>query len=268
MTTLTFIIPVRHYENAKNWSKVKSNLEETLKSISMQTDTSWKAIVVANHGSDLPTIPHENIKVKHVDFDPNPIFEQKDSDLEVFHNAFRIDKGRRVLVGMLDSLDTDYYMIVDDDDFVSKEITSYVKQNLGANGWYINKGYIWPDKSSFLLGVDEFYKKCGTCFIVRKDLYNLPESFTLASQQYICDFLGSHMFIKNYLDTQNTNLMPLTFEGAVYRAGHGESHSKSNKVFRRLLINKTLLKSPVKLIKNICRVRLFKCVTHDNFVKK
>lgn len=265
MTVLTFIIPVRHFQNAKNWQKVKSNLEETLKSISMQTDPSWQALVIANTGSDLPQMPHENIKVKYVDFDPNPLFEQKDADLEVFHDAFRIDKGRRVLKGMLDSLDTRYFMIVDDDDYVNKNITSYVKKNIGENGWYIEKGYIWPDQSQFLLAVNEFYKKCGTCFIVRKDLYNLPKSFSDATQKYICDFLGSHMFIKNYLENTKQALLPLPFEGAIYRAGHGESHSKSNDVFRRLLINNKLLKTPVKLLKGLLNIRLFSVVTRSNF---
>ena len=51
---LSFVIPVRHQENARDWNRVKENLSQTVASISGQTHSSWDAVIVANHGATLP----------------------------------------------------------------------------------------------------------------------------------------------------------------------------------------------------------------------
>ena len=72
---LTFVIPVRHQDNARDWGKLKSNLTATVKSIASQESTDWKAIIVANRGADLPALP-AGFDVKWVDFASNPLHEQ------------------------------------------------------------------------------------------------------------------------------------------------------------------------------------------------
>jgi exopolysaccharide biosynthesis predicted pyruvyltransferase EpsI len=97
-------------------------------------------------------------------------------NVEDFREAFRADKGRRVLKGMLRARDSRFFMIVDDDDFVSARIAQFVSENGGANGWIINHGYIWDHGGKLLLGHDDFNHICGTSLIVRADLYGLPEN--------------------------------------------------------------------------------------------
>ncbi|MGO7360364.1 galactosyl transferase, partial [Rhizobium ruizarguesonis] len=46
MTLVTFIIPVRHQENARDWSRLKANLTQTVASISKQTNGDWRGIIV------------------------------------------------------------------------------------------------------------------------------------------------------------------------------------------------------------------------------
>jgi len=54
---LTFIVPVRHPENARDWTRVRQVLEQTAASIAGQESDEWSAVVVANSGSDLPPLP-------------------------------------------------------------------------------------------------------------------------------------------------------------------------------------------------------------------
>ena len=223
---LTFVIPVRHQDNARDWRRVKQILAQTVCSISAQEGEGWKAVIVANHGADLPPLPHR-FDVKRVDFAPNAMHEQGNLDREEFWEAFRIDKGRRVLAGMLHAGDVGHFMIVDDDDFVSRKLTSFVANNSNSNGWVIRDGYIWSEGSGFLFLHPDFSGLCGSSHIIRADLYKLPPSIDAASGFDITRLLGSHRFIHGYLDAEGTPLAPLPFPGAIYRVGNAQSHSRT-----------------------------------------
>lgn len=250
---LTFIIPVRHQENAKDWGKLKQNLASTMKSISSQKNQDWKGIVVANHGADLPPMP-PGFEVKWVDFPPNRLHEQGNVDKEQFYEAFRIDKGRRVLSGMLHAGEMQHVMIVDDDDFVSNRLSTLALENPKANGWYIRDGYVWGEGTNYVYEFSDFSKLCGTCYVIRADLYQLPASFEAASEDYIKRMLGSHIVIRDHLAQTNTPLAPLPFVGAVYRVGHAGAHSKSVGVFTQYF-PKGLLKQPLELVRRLKRLR-------------
>jgi hypothetical protein len=54
---LTFVVPVRHPESAKEWGRLKANLAQTVRSIAAQDVGGWKAVIAANAGLDLPALP-------------------------------------------------------------------------------------------------------------------------------------------------------------------------------------------------------------------
>jgi hypothetical protein len=93
MTLVTFIIPVRHPDNARDWSRLKANLAQTVASISNQTSDDWRGIIVANEGADLPDLP-ERFCVERVTFPPNDMHERGKASIEAFRDAFRADKVR------------------------------------------------------------------------------------------------------------------------------------------------------------------------------
>lgn len=255
MPLLTFIIPVRHQDNARDWGRLKANLVQTVASISNQTHNDWRGIIVANEGADLPDLP-ERFGVERVTFPPNNLHEIDKADIEAVYDAFRADKGRRVLAGMLAARDSRFFMIVDDDDFVSARIVEHVSQNPDTNGWTIDRGYIWDDGGSLLLGYDEFNHLCGTSLIVRSDLYGLPERFEDASLDWIKSMLGSHVRIADILAGRGTPLSTLPFRGAVYRVAHGGSHSKAPSLVRKYFLSGEALRRPRRLLRNLGRLRL------------
>jgi hypothetical protein len=126
--TVAFIIPVRHPSNAKNWQGLLSRLEQTVKSITAQSNPSWCAVIVANVEAELPSLP-EGFHVERVCFPPNPNYNKSEGNLEIVYDSFRADKGNRVLAGMKAVRDARFFMVVDDDDFVSSEITSFAVAN-------------------------------------------------------------------------------------------------------------------------------------------
>ena len=253
-TLVTFVIPVRHQANSKDWIKLKSNLAQTISSIASQTELHWRAVIVANEGADLPSVPN-GFEIVRVNFEPNKMYEQQGNDKEVFYDAVRLDKGRRILKGMLQVRDTAFYMVVDDDDFISNNLVSYVAQNKNANGWKISDGYVWGDGGKLLFIHHDFANFCGTSLIIRSDLYSLPANFEGASDEYIKTMLGSHVKISKILADKGTPLANLPFLGAVYRIGHAGAHSKSPSLIKKYYFNRYLMIRPLKLLRNLLNLR-------------
>lgn len=251
---LTFIIPVRHQDNARDWGALRGRLAETLASIANQTSDSWRAYVVANQGADLPPLPPGIVDVR-VDFPPNDMHELGKAGQDAFYDAFRWDKGRRVLSGMLAAETTRFFMIVDDDDFVSNRLAGFAGENPAANGWTINRGYAWSEGGNVLMKHNNFHYSCGTSLIIRSDLYQLPDSFASADVEWVKDRLGSHLSIVDLLMQNGTPLLQLPFRGAVYRIGHAGSHSRAPGIFGEYIGNRKLRGNPRQILYNLRNLR-------------
>lgn len=261
---LTFVIPLRHPENSPDWPALKRRLAQTIRSISGQDDARWRAIIVANEGSDLPPLPG-NFKLRQVRFPPNPMFEQGDNDREAFLDSCRLDKGRRVLAGILEADRDGYSMVVDDDDFVSCRLTSFAASRPRDNGWYVQNGYIWGDGGKLIYEYADFSKFCGTSHIIRTALYELPASVDDADPEYIRRIFGSHVSIRGHLEARGTPLEPLPFVGAVYRVGHRGAHSRSPGLVRQVFLRREILKNPFKLAQRFSRLRLLDATVRHQF---
>jgi len=251
---LTFIVPLRHPENARDWGRLKNILTETMRSIAAQESNDWQAVIVANHGADLPALPPQ-FEVKRVDFPANPLSDISKADPEQFWASLRLDKGRRILAGMLHAGEMGHIMVVDDDDFVSRRLASWVVKNKEANGWYFKKGYVWGTDAKLMYLFDDFHMFCGTSHIVRADLYKIPQKFEMVSDDYIRRMLGAHRFIKEELDASGTPLAPLPFVGAIYRVGHDESVTKSKGVFSQFFRKREFFIHPRAFCRHLMRIR-------------
>lgn len=254
MTLLTFIIPVRHQDNARDWGRLRANLAQTLASVAAQDHGDWRGIVVANEGADLPPLP-PGFLAERVGFPPNTMHEMGTSGRDAFLDAFRIDKGHRVLAGMLAARDSRYFMIVDDDDFVSRRLARHVALFDGGPGWVLRHGYAWTDGGRLLYAHDDFNHICGTSLIIRSDIYALPASAQDADPQFVTDMLGSHHGVNALLAHRGKPLAPLPFRGAIYRVGHAGSHSRTPGIVRRFVLRGRWHRHPLALARNTTRLR-------------
>jgi hypothetical protein len=261
--TLDFVVPVRHQASVADWAGVKRTLATTLSSTAAQTRSTWRAVVVANRGADVPTLPN-GVTLVEVDF-PKPDMPDPKADLEAFYDGIRADKGRRVLAGLLEIRPSGFVMVVDYDDLVSNRLAEFVAGHAGANGWYFDTGYLFSDERLIYRRPREFHEVCGTSLIVRGDLLNVPERFEDASEIYIRRTLGSHKFIKNALAERGTPLAALPFTGAAYRIGHGGSSTSSSGLFEHLFPKKDLLRRPAHVAVRATRLRPIGTKIRDEF---
>jgi len=251
---VTFIIPVRHPDNAKDWGQLKARLTQTLESISGQTHPGWRGLVVANEGADLPPMP-DRFSVVPVTFPPNNLHDLGMASEDAILDAFRFDKGRRVLAGMLAAPESRYFMIVDDDDLLSSRIVDYVSRQPEDSGWYVAKGYLWNDAGSVFCGVNNFNDLCGSSLIIRASLYGIPRRFEEADAEWIKDMLGSHRRIRSILAGKGATLRPLPFRAAAYRVGSSGSHSKTPGIARLLFFHRGNLSRPDRFLRSLAKLR-------------
>lgn len=254
MALVTFVIPVRHQDNAADWSRLTRYLSQTISSIASQTSDDWRGVVVANQGAELPPIP-PGFQIERVTFPPNTLHQKGSATRDEFLDAFRLDKGQRVLAGMLSVPDTTYFMTVDDDDFVHRDLVTYVAAHPNSTGWMISKGYGWTDGGNFLIELNDFNLKCGTSLIIHSDLYNLPAGVESADRKFVMEMLGSHRGVADLLKQRGTPLVALPFRGAVYRVGNPGSHSRTPGIMRRYVFFPGWKTKPKSVLRNFARIR-------------
>jgi len=252
---ITFVIPVRHPTNCHDWDKLTSNLSQTVASISKQTNPHWRAVIVANRDALLPDFKNKKIEISYVDFPPNTLYKKNNlSDMQFF-DATRLDKGKRVLTGMLAFQDTHYYMVVDDDDLINHRLVEFLAQHQHVIGWKVKEGYVWGDGGKLLLINRNFHLLCGTSLIIHASLFNLPKTIDEILEEEIKVIYGSHVTIVNYLLEKGVTLQSIPFKAAIYRVGYAGSHSLAPTITRRVF-NKKILSRPLKFILQLLSLRL------------
>ena len=246
---LTFLIPVRHQETAKNWPEIKSYLAKTIQSLAAQEHPDWQAVIVANNGADLPAMPSK-VDVCFVDIPPAILPDMRDRPK--YNQAVREDKGARLLAGLVQSQPKGHVMVVDFDVLVSNRLARLVAENPDSPGWYFDSGYLYSGGDDLLFYETGFWKLCGTSHIVRTDLLGVPASIEDADERLKINWLGSHKSLKKDMALQGTPLMKLPFPGAVYRTGHADSTSRSRNVSQYIKSKSDAGDSDLQ--KNLCSI--------------
>jgi hypothetical protein len=154
-------------------------------------------------------------------------------------------------------------MVVDDDDFVSSNIVDFVTAHSDFNGWFINKGYVWGDAGKLLMKIRGFHNFCGSSLIIKTSSVDY-QSF---DEFKIKKYLGSHIFIKDYLKAKDLALEELPFYGAIYRIGHQNAHSKSKSLLEHYFYHKWLLKSPTELARRVLSLKVLTSKTLAMFMR-
>ncbi len=221
---LTFVIPVRHQDTVEDWASVKQRLTVTLRSIAAQTDPNWNVIIAANEGADLPDCPPK-VAVVRVNF-PSVLLAEDGTPMHR-SKSVQLDKGRRILSGLLAARPTGHVMVVDYDDMISRNLAAFVGENRDENGWFFDDGYLYSGGDQLFRYETEFHLYCGTSHIIRADLLEIPARFEDAKPNYVAHWLGAHIFIKAELDRKKALLARLPFPGAIYRVGYRGSTSHS-----------------------------------------
>jgi len=254
MKDITYIIPIRHPDNLRDPAAQLAIWGRTFPCYTAQTDDNWRVVLVANPGTHIPPLP-KGFEVVRVDYPPNMMHELKDHDHRRAMDAIMLDKGRRIGAGIRAFPDSHYYMLMDDDDFVSSKLTAFVKKNRGENGWFVNQGYGVELNGSLAMELDRFHKHSGSSHIMRKDLLPLPDEDDPAYDPYVMKWLGTHGPTTELFEDIGTPLAPLPFYGAAYLVNNPNSHSASNALLRMYVLNKDTLRKPWSIFRKLSRLK-------------
>lgn len=226
---LAFITTVRHPQNSADYGRVESLLQDTLLSLTRQSCDDHVSIIVGNRRPAF-ALPDRTVFVR-VDFPPpSDIQGPRTGNASVIW-----DKGTKTAVGLIAARDyqPEYVMPVDADDFVHRDIAAFVGAHPGRDGWVVKRGWVYSQARNCYALRRNFFRICGTSFIVPYRGYGVPaELTTSATQQDIAEAFGErlenvleHGYAFEWWRTQGKDLQPLPFTGAVYHVDTGENHS-------------------------------------------
>jgi len=236
-----FCIPLKPKSRARDWEYTMKLFSHTLDSLLNQDDDNFSVIIA---GHDRPDVP-----------------QMKDSRV-VFHKvAFRKPKDGRegkqdqtnkmkFLAAMVGNKGGGYFMTVDSDDLVHREIVSYVRRHDNRTGYMIRAGYVW-DYSAGLIGKftakapNQFFNHCGTSSIIYLAPSSVPRLKINKKDFLDCgtlvDSLQGHGGWEQNLMEVDVFVDTLPFRGAIYRLNTNENASYT---YRRDAKTITRLTSP------------------------
>lgn len=220
-----FITSVRHPTTSLSYARIEALLKRTLRSVCNQTNGNFRVIVVCNQ---LPTNPVADDRISYL-ISAEPPIETDDKLLRV-----RIDKGTKLALGLAAARDysPQHIMFFDADDFVHCGIVDYSETHRTDFGWYVERGFVYDQRTGLISPIRQFNEICGTSHIVSYGLVEprgiLPTSsrtqiLNTLGEDYVALILGAHPFLVRYFAKRGNTLSPLPFNGAVYVRGTGEN---------------------------------------------
>ncbi|EPG3451825.1 hypothetical protein [Klebsiella oxytoca] len=253
---LNFLIPVKNHAHINDWNNIKNNISSTLKSINNQSDNNWHCYIVCNFGCDLPELPDKNkFTVLFVDLHKKNI--QQSDGLKAYYDAIREDKGLRLYTALKRCNNDDFFMVVDYDDYVHKDISLYVNKHKDENGWFINKGYYYSG-GNLLVKTNKFDMKCGTSNILKVSLvYEFNDGEKELPILLIKELLGSHRFLKQYMSEKKLKFKSFPFYAALYNIGLPGSTSGTMAIRNHFFSLSVLIRRPDRYIRNALNIRWF-----------
>lgn len=230
---IAFVTTVRHPQNCRSYVRVGQLLDATLRSVCRQTDGNFRVVVVHN---EMPVVEFADPRVSYVRVNFSaPSIERT---AQIPFNAFQRDKGTKCIVGVAAAkkLQADHVMWFDADDFLHRDIASFVRDRAAHPGWYSPRGFIHSQGTRVVQPVlDGFHLKNGSTGIVRTDLTGIPNSITTDSSQdeivnslggsHVDRMFGNHGKWQGYLHSLGFDMEPLPFPSAIWEIGTGENHS-------------------------------------------
>jgi hypothetical protein len=220
---LHFVIPIRHPSTVLDPMAQYLMLKQTICSIANQLGPNWSGWIVANPGQRLPDIP-KKFNVIYADL-PIEATLSTARTREQHWSAFRLDKGRRVWEAVRRLNQEDVFMVVDDDDLVSRRLSRFIGSVNVRSGFYVNQGYSWQGGDHPFEPINNFHRLCGTSLLIRVGFSLSHASSDRTGNDSTISELGSHRLIVDRAIREGVPLEPIPFPGAVYRRASPNSDS-------------------------------------------
>ncbi|GAB4065421.1 hypothetical protein KHC28_02900 [Ancylobacter sonchi] len=215
---VVFGISLKGKTTPEKWAIVQKNLVATVACLRKQTDPNY-LIVVAGH--DKPNLGKFAERVCWLEAE-----WERPTDPSQYSNDKQ--KKRRLLLSQLrkTNIDNFYFFTLDADDYLDRDICSYIRTHNNKTGYYIDKGYIYDVSNGSLgtlsLETAPFYRLCGSCAAFWMTRADLPESYM--DKTTIWHKLLDHTHFPEAMEELGRPIEPLPFFGGLYFLNHGASN--------------------------------------------
>lgn len=216
---IIFAIPLRAKKGADAWGTIESNLRATVASVARQRTEN---VLIMLCGHDKPDLGEFDSLVEWIPADWDPPSDPSKGSWD------KAQKRKRILVECRQrSFDGFYFFLLDADDFVDKDIVSYVLADDNRQGYIIDKGYVL-DKSTDALAEmapprRPFHRSCGSCAIFWLTVDDLPNVKGENSKYW--QALREHGKFPETSAEFGRPLAPIPYAAALYMINHGENLS-------------------------------------------
>ncbi len=222
---------------------VENTLNHCLRSLLNQTAASSCIVHIACHELPPLHVPTDRIVVHRVDF-PRP----PDIDLDTYNRLSgkvlpklpdvrrrrigdKYSKVKSCLRSAFSDPEARWWMIVDADDLVHRDIAAYALEHDGLypGGHTVTKGYGWAAGTDFFRELGGFHKTCGTCNTVRlsdedREIWAATRDLHAFERKKHWLFAG-HASVFQRLRNRGDNTAKFPFRAAVYTTATGANYS-------------------------------------------
>ena len=263
MASFTFVIPVKDHRGVDNWATVQRELAATADSVAGQTCADWQCVVVAQEGAPLPRLPAD-IEVLRLDLPPAevPTSTRTRSDRTRRHAQIRQDKGNRVLSGLQHLSGSTYWMNLDYDDLVHRQLVERVVRDEVRPGYKLDDGYMFSS-GNWAVRTPDIHLYCGSTIILHKDAVDIPDVSFETIPDIVQAWFGSHWIPRLRLEEAGTPLQSLGIPGVMYRVGSGASTSLSSGLLRKAFPASLLMSSPRHFARRVRGIKRLNRVAPD-----
>jgi len=218
---LTFGIAMKTVDDAAEWRFRCRMLSATLRSVFGQTDSAFHVMVAVDRPPEIefPT----DVRFEFVPFKGRPT-----SSL----NAAHIDQAAKLfaIATLVARRGGSYFMPLDMDDFVSRDLVAFVRANPDPNGYVMESGYGLDGRTNKVAALFDaggrfraLNKVCGTSAII-----NLAPEDVLsggARSRYFRLRAEGHFMMREGAAAEARPLMSVPFRAVVYTVFHGSNLS-------------------------------------------
>lgn len=224
-----FIIPLKAKKISNDWPFTCELLNKTLDSLRNQTNEQFHIVVV---GHDKPHFSKENNAIAdflECSFDI-PVKKEHTGEIShVSHISRIVDKVQKIAEGLVyleNAYRCTYYMGLDADDLLHKELVEYVMENKNPNGYLLNKGYEYHVNYAKVVYRDNMSEICGSTSLSHRDHIIIPELTDFKSVRALgIPFFESHQQIAATYSDKGAALKEVPFPAMIYKLGHGQNVS-------------------------------------------
>lgn len=213
-----FAIPIAGYSNDTQWEHLSELLLRTVRSALNQRDPNFRIFIAGHERPErLDEITDERVEFISVSFDK-----------PTSPKARRQDKTRKrwAIAARYRTLGGGYFMYLDADDYVHRDLVGYVLEDDSRSGYFIPEGYALDYKNATLAPIPGAWRKpfnhvCGSSGIVYFRERDLPRN-PFPEQRLRRD---KYFKIRNHLSFQDVALgerpnTPVPFRAAIYNVNN------------------------------------------------